>query len=155
MILLSIASQTYHQMFSRQALLASSKDAYQFLTLAKSHAIKYNHKVYVYFCPKGNSGEWIMAQSDQNSCDCSVQNSCLVNGIEFNQPLTDGKLVFTSSTNITFTGLKASYNAMRFSVNAGTILLNDNYGNRLKVIQSAMRLRICSPDSDQLGYKKC
>lgn len=155
MILASVASQSYNQLFTQQALVASTENLYQFLVFAKSESIKYNQKVYVHFCQNGTSNEWRMAQSDQPACDCFVANSCLLNGVQHNQQLTDGKLVFTSSSDISFTGLQASYNPMRFSVNAGSVILSDNSGNRLKVIQSAMRLRVCAPDNKQLGYEQC
>ena len=155
MILITFANQSYHQLFSQQALVASTDRLYQFLGLAKSQSIKYNKKVFVHFCQQGATQEWRMAQSENSSCDCFVQDNCLVNGVEYNQILSDGKLVFISENDITFTGLQASYSSMRFSVNAGSITLNDDRGNKLKVIQSIMRLRICSPDGDRLGYKKC
>ncbi|MFT7054365.1 MAG: type IV fimbrial biogenesis protein FimT, partial [Psychromonas sp.] len=40
-------------------------------------------------------------------------------------------------------------------VNAGSVTLHDNNGNKLQVIQSSMRLRLCSPDTAQLGYEQC
>lgn len=154
-ILISVASQNYHQLFSQQALVASAERLYQFLDLAKSESIKYNMKVYVHFCQNGETQEWKMAMSEQGSCDCFVENSCLLNGLQKNAILSDGRLVYTSSDDITFTGQQASYNPMRFSVNAGSIVFHDNADGKLKVIQSAMRLRICSPDNDQFGYKRC
>jgi type IV fimbrial biogenesis protein FimT len=155
MILISIASPAYNQLFAKQALVASGERLYQFLVLAKSQSIKYNKKVYVHFCQQGSSQEWRMAMSEINRCDCFVQDSCLINGLQKNMSLSDGKLVFTSQDDITFTRLQASYSPMRFSVNAGSITLSDNYGHKLKVIQSTMRLRMCSPDREQLGYTKC
>ena len=155
MILISVASVNYNNLFSQQALVASADKLYHFLVLAKSQSIKYNKKVYVHFCQLGTTDEWRMAQSENGSCDCFSVNSCTVNGVQYNETLSDGKRVFTSESDITFTGLQASYNPMRFSVNAGSITLRDDNGHTLKVIQSAMRLRLCAPDLDQLGYKKC
>ena len=155
MILIFIASQDYSRFFSRQALQASGENLYQFLGLAKSQSIKFNKKVYVHFCQKANTQAWDMAISEDTSCDCFVENSCVLNGQQQISSLNDGKLVFTSSSDITFSGLQASYNPMRFSVNSGSITLTDNDGYKLSVIQSAMRLRICTPDGDLLGYKQC
>ena len=155
MILIAVANQSYHQLFSQQALVANADRVYQFLGLAKSQSIKYNKKVFVHFCQQGATQEWRMAQSENSSCDCFVPSSCLVNGIQYNENLSDGKLVFTSESDITFTGLQASYSSMRFSVNAGSITLRDDSGNKLTVIQSVMRLRVCAPDGDLFGYKQC
>lgn len=155
MILIFIASQDYSRLFSRQALTISGEKLYQFLGLAKSQSIKFNKKVYVHFCQQGNTQAWKMALSENASCDCFVENSCLLNGQQQSTTLSDGKLVFTSSDDITFTGLQASYNTMRFSVNSGSVTLTDLHGYKLKVIQSTMRLRICTPDGNLLGYKQC
>lgn len=155
MILISVASQNYNHLFSQQALVASADKLYHFLVLAKSQSIKYNKKVYVHFCLQEATNEWRMAQSEQDHCDCFIANNCTVNGVQHNEILTDGKWVSTSKADITFTSLQASYNPMRFSVNAGSVTLKDEHGHRLKVIQSAMRLRLCAPDVAQLGYQQC
>lgn len=152
-ILIAVANQSYKRLFSQQALTASVERLYQFLHLASSTSVKYNKKVYVHFCQQGTTARWMMALSEQSTCDCFTENSCLLQGRQQIKELTDGQLVLID--NITFNGLQASYSPMRFSVNAGSITLSDNKGNKLKVIQSSMRLRICSPEGDQLGHKKC
>lgn len=154
-ILITLSAPSFHALFSQQILLTSTKRLHHFLAFANSQSIKLNQKVYVHFCEKESTSAWRMALSDQTSCDCYVANHCLVNGQEFNQSLSDGQWVLITPSDVTFTGLQASYNAMRFSVNSGSITLNDSYGHRLKVIQSTMRLRICAPDNDLMGYKKC
>lgn len=155
MILISVASQNYNSLFAHQALGKSGERLYQFLRLANVESIKLNKKVYVHFCQQQTSDRWLMALSEQSSCDCFIENSCLLSGLQQRAELSDGKLVSTSTDDITFNGLQASYSPMRFTVNAGSITLSDNTGYKLKVIQSAMRLRICTPNGDQLGYKQC
>ncbi|WP_022940879.1 GspH/FimT family pseudopilin [Psychromonas hadalis] len=155
MILISVASQSYNRLFAHQALTASGERLYQFLRLANSQSVKYNKKVYVHFCQQGTTDRWMMALSEQSACDCFTDNSCLLDGLQQRAELSDGKLVSTSVDDITFNGLQASYNPMRFSVNAGSVILKDNNGYKLKVIQSTMRLRICTPNGPQLGYKQC
>jgi len=155
MILISIAAPAYHHLFSQQALITSADKLYHFLVLAKSQSIKLNKKVYVHFCKHPTTNEWRMAQSEEASCDCFSKNSCLVNGAQFNEQLSDGKLVFVAEGGITFTGLQASYSTMRFSVNTGSITLTDNSNQKLKIIQSVTRLRICALGNTKLGYEKC
>jgi type IV fimbrial biogenesis protein FimT len=154
-ILMSVASQSYKHLFSHQALVSSAEKLYQFLRLANEESIKQNKKVYVHFCKSNTTSEWRMALSENNSCDCFIQNSCLLSGAQQNETLADGKFVFTSTDNITFSGLKVSYNTIRFSVNAGSVTLNDSDNNKIKVIQSAMRLRICTPSNASFGYQQC
>lgn len=155
MILISIASQNYNHLFSQQALVASTDKLYHFLVLAKSQSIKFNKKIYVHFCEHKETHEWRMAQSENARCDCFTENSCLVNGVQYNEQLSDGRLVFVTASDITFTGLQASYNTMRFSVNTGSITLIDKSKQKLKVIQSVTRLRVCAPGTAKLGYKAC
>lgn len=154
-ILISAGVAAYSGIFAQQALAQKTERLYHFLSLAKSQAIKQNQKVFVHFCPLAVEGAWKMAMSDLSACNCSIANSCLLNGVEVSEVLSDGKKLFTSASDITFSGDQASYSAMRFSVNAGSVTLSDVNGRKLKVIQSIMRLRICSPDQAQLGYKKC
>lgn len=154
-ILISVAFADYSHVFAKQALQKKTEHLYHFLRLAKSQSVKYNKKVYVHFCAQGITGKWAMAISEFSSCDCFTANSCLLNGLEQVDTLSDGQIIFISASDITFVGKKITYSPMRFSVNAGSVVLNDHYGHKLKVIQSSMRLRICSPDIKQLGYDKC
>lgn len=154
-ILISIGVNAYSGIFSQQELIQRTEHLYHFLRLARSQSIKHNKKVYVHFCQFNNTGEWKMAMAEQSSCDCFTASSCLLNGLEVVEELVDGKTLFTSPSDVTFNGDQASFSSMRFSVNPGSITLTDLNGARLKVIQSSMRLRICSPGQDQLGYKKC
>ncbi|MCP4321846.1 MAG: prepilin-type N-terminal cleavage/methylation domain-containing protein [Alteromonadales bacterium] len=155
LILFSVATPAYNYLFSQQELVSSAERLYLFLRLANAESRKQNKKVYVHFCQLGATQEWSMALSESSSCNCYIESSCLLNGQQQRSMLSDGNLVSTSVDDITFTGLQASYNPMRFTVNAGSITLSDSSGHKLKVIQSAMRLRICAPEGAQLGYKQC
>jgi len=96
-----------------------------------------------------------MGMTDLTSCDCFTANSCLLDEGEMVKDLTDGKQISINTGDITFTGLQSSYAPMRFSVNPGAIQFTDLSGNQLKVLQSSMRLRICSPDVAAMGYPQC
>ena len=154
-ILISIGVNSYSGVFSQQELIQRTERLYHFLRLAKSQSIKHNKKVYVHFCQLNGTGMWKMAMAEGASCDCFSAYSCHVNGLEMVEDLADGKTIFTSPLDVTFNGEQASFSPMRFSVNPGSVTLTDINGAKLKVIQSTMRLRICSPDQEQLGYKKC
>ena len=154
-ILISVAVADYSAVFAQQTLQKKTEYLYHFLRLAKSQSVKYNKKVYVHFCSQGVHGKWSMAMSEFAVCDCFTANSCLLNGGEAVKQMSDGKTLFSSASDITFNGLQASYSPMRFSVNAGSVTLTNRSGDKLKVIQSTMRLRICSPEVKRLGYEKC
>ena len=96
-----------------------------------------------------------MGMTDLDSCDCFTANSCLLDSREIVKDLTDGKQILIKNGDISFSGSQASYAPMRFSVNTGAIQLTDLSDNKLKVIQSSMRLRICSPSVAAMGYPKC
>lgn len=155
LILVSMSVCNYGSIFSQRALIQKAEYLYHFLRLAKTQAIQDNKKIYVHFCQYESTDIWKMAMTDSDSCDCFKVNSCLLNGNNNVVQLTDGKKLLASQSDITFSGKKVSYKAMRFGINAGSVTLRDNNGNKLKVIQSSMRLRLCSPDKAQLGYKKC
>ncbi|MGB5445638.1 MAG: GspH/FimT family pseudopilin [Psychromonas sp.] len=155
LILVSISVSNYSALLAERALKDKTEYLYHFLRLAKTQAIQDNQKIYVHFCQDGDTQIWKMAMADTAACDCFSANACLVNGLNKVAQLTDGKMLFAAKADITFSGKKVSYNPMRFGVNAGSVTLHDVNGHKLKVIQGVMRLRICSPDKAQLGYKKC
>ena len=154
-ILMTIGIASYNGVFSQQALINRAEHIYHFLRLANTQAVKFNHKVYVKFCQLNTTDSWKMAMSAQSGCDCFTLNSCQLDGLEVIEDVADGRALFTSATDITFTNEQASYSPMRFGINTGSITISGVNGLKLKVIQSTMRLRICSPEQDQLGYKKC
>ncbi len=154
-ILMSIGVAAYSGIFSQQALIQRTERLYHFLRLAKSQSIKHNKKIYVHFCQLNAGATWKMAMAEESGCDCFSALSCQVNGVDMVEDLADGKTIFTSPANVTFSGEQASFSPMRFSVNSGSVTLSDINGAQLKVIQSTMRLRVCSPKQAQLGYEKC
>jgi type IV fimbrial biogenesis protein FimT len=154
-ILISIGVASYSAIFSQQELLQRTEHLYHFLRLANSQAIKLNKKVYVHFCQLNSTGVWKMAMAEQANCDCFTADSCQVEGRRLIEELADGQTVILSPADMKFSGEQASYGPMRFSVNPGSVTLTDSNGTQLKVIQSSMRLRVCSPDKAQLGYPKC
>jgi len=155
MILVSVSLSNYGPVFAQRALTQKTELLYHFLRLAKTQAIQDNTQIYVHFCQFESSDIWKMAMTDSDSCDCSVANSCLLKGSHKVEQLSDGKKLLLSPSDITFSGQKVSYKPMRFGINAGSLTLHDNSGNKLKVIQSSMRLRLCSPDEALLGYEQC
>lgn len=161
-ILSVVVGANYKSIFSQQELVASAQHLHQFLNLAKLQAIKDNQQIYVYFCKSSDSKAWEMAQSEQSGCDCSALQSCLLNGVEFNQELVDGHFVFVDESEMAFTAgatpntYYTSYNTMRFSTTAGHITLTDSDNEHaLRVKQSIMRAKICGEGGDQLGYPAC
>ena len=166
-ILVTIGVPSYNRFFSQQALTQQTEKLYHFLRLANSEAIKQNQKVFVHFCKSPTTTQWKMAMTKQSSCSCYTANSCLLtdvngeNGREVIEQLADGKKVTLSSIededdkDIRFVGEQVSYSPMRFSVNAGSIILTDLNNNKLRVVQSLHRLKICSPDSAKMGYPAC
>lgn len=155
LILVAISVGHYSAIFAERALIQKTEYLYHFLRLAKTQAIQDNKQIYVHFCQNDNSDSWKMAMTDSSACECFTANSCSIKGLNKVKQLADGKTLFTSESDITFRGQQASYKPMRFAVNTGSVTLHDNSGNKLKVIQGGMRLRICSPDKAQLGYKRC
>ena len=154
-ILIPMAVAAYGQLFSQQALVQKTEQLYRYLHLAKSHAIMHNKKVYVHFCPAANNQAWDIVMTEHAVCHCHASDACLLNTIRPSEKLSDGVILLIAAADITFNGKQASYSPMRFSVNPGSVTLTDDSGVKLKVIQSAMRLRVCAPEQAQLGYDKC
>lgn len=154
-ILISIGVGSYHRLFAQQDLIQKSEKLYHFLRLANSHAINKNKVIYAHFCPLSNSGAWKVMMSEVNTCDCLDMSTCLLDGLQVSEQISDGNRVSISAADINFSSKQASYGPMRFDVNTGSVKFLDNSGAALKIIQSTMRLRICSPEQAVLGYQKC
>lgn len=152
-IVIGISTVPFQNLIADQALSKAASQVYYTLQLAKIEAIKRNQKIYVQFCEQQSA--WKMGMSDTASCDCFTANSCQLDGIEKVQDLVDGGKVLINDSDIKFTNSQASYGALRFSVETGSIILTSRENKRLSVIQSAMRLRICAPDAASLGFKQC
>jgi len=152
-IVIAISASSYQTLLANQALSSAANKVYYTLQLAKTEAIKRNVKVYVQFCQLGE--QWSVGMSETSGCDCFTPNSCQLDQVDNVQPLVDGKKVMLSQANMKFNDDQASYEALRFAVKTGSVTLTNQYQSALSVIQSAMRLRVCSPDKAALGYKKC
>jgi|GEM_PF-1790475 len=155
LILISVGVSSYSGLFSQQELLQRTERLYHFLRLAQSQSIKLNKNVYVHFCQLDDTGVWKMAMAEQTSCDCFSASSCLLDSQEVVEDLADGKTLIIPAADLPFTDKSVTFKPIPHSADNGSVVLSDANGNQLKVIQSIMRLRICSPDQDQLGYKKC
>lgn len=153
-ILISIGIASYNHLFAQQNLMQKSEKLYHFLRLANSQAILKNKVIYCHFC-QVSTGAWQIMMSDNNACDCLDMNKCSLEGRLVSEDISDGNSVYIFSNDITFSSKQASYAPMRFDVNTGSVKLSDSSGAKLKVIQSTMRLRICSPEKAMLGYKQC
>lgn len=154
-ILMAIGTSSYSSLLSQQTLLHKTERLYHFLRLAKSQSIKDNKQIYVRFCPLDNSGAWKVAMTYHSLCDCLDSASCLLNGVEVSENLSDGKTLSIIAADLNFADMQASYSPMRFSVISGSVTFTDTNGDKLKVKQGSMRLSICSPTQNILGYKKC
>ncbi|WP_354623504.1 GspH/FimT family protein [Psychromonas sp. MME2] len=154
-ILISTVRASYYALFAHQALIQRAEKLHRILSLTSSQAIRKNSVVYAHFCPMQVSGAWQVITTDVDNCDCININSCLFDGLLVSEQISDGNKVSTSAADINFSSQQASYGAMRFNVNTGSVKFSTPDGAQLKVIQSTMRLRICSPNEALLGYKKC
>ncbi|WP_240791500.1 GspH/FimT family pseudopilin [Psychromonas sp. SP041] len=152
-IVIAISTASFQSLITDQALSKTASQVYYTLQLAKTEAIKRNQKIYVQFCQQQST--WKMGMSDFSGCDCFSANSCQLDGVEKVQDLADGDKVLIDENDINFTNYQASYGALRFSVETGSVVLTSRDNKKLSVIQSAMRLRVCAPDEAYLGYKQC
>jgi len=152
-IISMVGITSYQSLMAHQALSYRADQVYYTLKFAQSEAIKRNRKVYVHFCEQ--QSVWKMGLSESSQCDCFSSNGCQLDGIEKVQSLVDGKTLFVNTNNITFTGDQASYGVLRFNVETGSITLTNSENQSLSIIQSSMRLRVCAPNDEKLGYPKC
>jgi len=154
-ILISMSVRSYRQVFGQQELVAKTQYLYNFLRYANSLSKKINRKVYVHFCDNSHDKSWMMFISHHDNCDCFTDNACQADEYDKREELVNGTSLFIFDEDMKFQDNKMSYSAMRFNTQQGSITITNTNNTKLKVIQSRMRLRICSVDQARLGYPKC
>lgn len=152
-IILFISTASYQALFADQSISHAVKQVYYTIKLAKSEAVKRNKRIYVTFCQQATS--WRVGISDFSGCDCFTLQSCQLDGLDSTRALSDGRHLFIHDGDIKFSDSQASYGPLRFSVETGSITFTNSENKQLSVIQSAMRVRICSPEQEYMGYQKC
>ena len=148
-----IGITSYQSLIANQALSYRADQIYYTLKFAQSEAIKRNTKIYVHFCEQQSA--WKMGISESPQCDCFTSHACQLDSVEKVQDLADGNTLLINSEDITFTGNQASYSALRFKVETCTITLTNSENKSLSIIQGSIRLRVCAPEIEKLGYPKC
>ena len=154
-ILISMSVRSYRQVFGQQELVEKTQYLYNFLRLANSLSKKINKKVYVRFCDSSNDKSWMMFISKNDNCDCLTENICQLDEYDKLEKLVNGTSLFILNEDMKFQDNKISYSPMRFNIREGSVTITNTNNAKLKVIQSRMRLRICSVDQARLGYPKC
>ena len=154
-ILISMSVRSYRQVFGQQELVEKTQYLYNFLRFANSLSKKINKKVYVHFCDSNNDKSWMMFITKNDSCDCLTKNTCQLDEDDKLEELVNGTNLFILNEDMKFQGNKISYSPMRFNTQQGSVTLTNTNDVKLKVIQSRMRLRICSVAQSRLGYPKC
>lgn len=148
-ILALIAAPSYRTLVTQQRLTAAAESLYSDLQLARSEAIRKQSTVYVAVQTGTN---WCYGLSDSANCDCTVSNSCQLNGAE--------RVVRSTShpnVSIAVTGLTG--NAVSFEGVHGTTGVTGqvDFTSASMTLSTAIRsmghVRVCS--SHIGGYSPC
>ncbi|MGJ8681978.1 GspH/FimT family pseudopilin [Paraglaciecola sp.] len=152
-LLVTLASPAYNAIQRNIQLKAVVENHYFALQQARYSAISNKVDVGIFFQGGKN---WCGGLSDIGKCDCSILNSCTLNGTE--QLLTSNDYPFISLTNIKFGQDSAAlFDGVRgLSIgHAGSVTFSDGE-RQLKLVLSNMgRIRICGVVAPVGGYKKC
>lgn len=78
-LLLGIAVPSYNNFITQKQLRIGTEDLYNYIKIAKSTSLNKQTTVYLSLRTGAN---WCYGLSDTADCDCTVANSCLVNGVQ-------------------------------------------------------------------------
>ncbi|WP_165482264.1 GspH/FimT family pseudopilin [Fluoribacter gormanii] len=77
-IVMGIAFPSYTNFMNQKRVRTGTEELYNYIKIAQSEALTTKNTLYLSFRP----ANWCYGLSDTAPCDCTVVNSCLVNGIQ-------------------------------------------------------------------------
>jgi type IV fimbrial biogenesis protein FimT len=145
-LLIGLALPAYNNMLAKQRVRIGTEDLASFIKTAQSQAKNKQTNVFLSFKPGAN---WCYGLNDVSACDCSVNNSCMINGVQTVVRSTDysgvplsiaitGLTGAATNPSIQFEGIRGTVN------NAGSVVVTaTNFSSTTSV--SVMGLvTICS-----------
>lgn len=153
-IIAVLGAPSIRDMATRLALQGAIDATYFKLQVARSHAIRTSSDITVDVRNGGTS--WCIGVSDGGSCNCSVANSCAVDGVEDVIKSTDfsdvqmQNQVFGGASEIVFDGIRG------LSIgSAGSLELTDGTDVTRVVLSNVGRVSLCNVSGDIGGYDAC
>ncbi len=156
-ILATMAVPSFSSFMDKYRVKRAADTLSAFLINAKSEAIKRNATVRVVFRPAG--APWcagmITVSTTVSTCDCTVPNSCQIDGADRLVRGGDYKdILLTTTAN----GAMFSFTPLRGTVNSGNAQVQSVGGLQVRVTVSGTgRIRLCSPGNagNRGGYPAC
>lgn len=138
--------------FQSQYVKGASENAYMLFGYARSAAISEGLDMTLDIVD-GNA--WCIGVSDAGPCDCTVVNSCLVNGVERVERGADYPDV--AMANVTFAGGQSIIDGQRGMAvgNAGAVEFARNNDSLRLILSNLARPRICRVSGNIQGYPAC
>lgn len=152
-VMAGVAMPIYSEMTTKTNLASESQKILQYLTYARSEAVKNNTDVTLSFT---TGADWCFGLSNTGACDCTVANSCKINTLE-KKINKSGNASFSLAVdaaiqNANFDPQRGMLEKTNAPAN-GTITLSDSDYSTTIDINVLGRPDICS---DSLGtYKSC
>lgn len=149
-ILLSSIIPAFAGMMDRHRVKAATETLSLYLHHAKSEAIKRNQRIRLTFRSSNNGSIWCYGLKIDASCDCTVDDSCIIDGVE--KIIKSDRFPGVSiEPHISSPGDHFTFENVRW-IMAGTyghIRFNSAQGKQTRVIVSRMsRIRSCSAQGD-------
>lgn len=162
-ILLSVGVPAMNTFVEKNRLKDAAETITNDLHYARSESIKRNKDIFVSFTTDGTTN-WCYGLRETSACDCTVTigdaNACVLNvaGTPVLKTTASSEFSAIKLTQTTFTGSNASFNPIRGTANAGSVIVKSVSGKELRVTMSTLgRVRVCSPSGSDnvVGYPSC
>jgi len=152
-ILVTIAAPSFNSFFDRYRVKRAADTVSAFLINTKSEAIKRNATVRTVF--KSSSSGWCAGMTTAGTCDCTVADSCQIDGVDRLIRGGDFKGVTLTSP---ADGAMFSFTSLRGAANSGNAQVQSADGLQVRVVVAGTgRIRLCSPSGtgNVGGYPVC
>lgn len=170
-ISLTFVLPEFSSYFNKRRITGVADNVNFMFKLARSEAAKKNRDVHIFI--NNDSDDWCLGLSGDDDgndlgsgsvgandgvsddCDCTVENTCTVDGIERVVSIDDYPGIFLNSSS--FSGDKVSIEPTRGRNSQGSMVFAISDGSLdVKLTRSIMgRLTLCSPSSSELRFAKC
>ncbi|HRQ59409.1 MAG TPA: GspH/FimT family pseudopilin [Azoarcus taiwanensis] len=165
-ILVAMAGPAFIDTLDRRRIVDATEALGKQVQQARMVAIESNRVISLIF--DGDGSEWCFGLTDQNDCDCNVENDCRIPlGIAANLAGTDYQTVRASSAQFSGVSLAGAPGALRFEPLRGVRIggeptesarFQSARGLEAQVLVNVIgRVATCSPDGSSkiIGVKTC
>ncbi|MCU7555723.1 GspH/FimT family pseudopilin [Alteromonas sp. ASW11-19] len=154
LLLITVGSPAIVSAQRHLSLSGAVENTYFMFQQARSHAVRQSSDIVMDF--EGASSSWCIGLTDQADCDCSVVNSCTIDGVD--AVLSNDEFPHTWLKSISFDDNDQALIDGRRGLalnSAGSAVLSDSKNAVRLELNAVGRVKICVTEGELGSYPQC